>query len=109
MPSDRLSAEDRAKLERATADFLAAQELNADRPEARATLGNLHTRRGETAEAEAEFQAALRLAQPTGRQPQVSPTSTASSDATDAESVLRKALAASPRDAGLHHAPASRW
>ena len=56
--------------------------LNADRPEARAALGNFHARRGETAEAEAEFQAALRLSPPTGRQPPISPTSTASLDAT---------------------------
>ena len=36
--------------------FIAAQALNADRPEARATLGSFYARRGETAEAEAEYQ-----------------------------------------------------
>ena len=105
MPNDRLSGTDRDKLDRATQEFIAAQELNADRPEARAALGNLHTRRGETAKAEAEFQAALRLS------PAYGPAAANLADLhrqlgrdTDAESVLRKALEASPLDAGLHHA-----
>ena len=104
-PSDRLSPAERDTLDRATQEFIAAQELNADRPEARAALGNLHARRGETAEAEAEFQAALRLS------PAYGPAAANLADLyrqlgrdADAESVLRKALQASPRDAGLHHA-----
>ena len=104
-PSDRLSLAERDKLDRATQEFVAAQTLNADRPEARAALGNLHVRRGETAEAEAEFQAALRLS------PAYGPAAANLADLyrqlgrdADAESVLRKGLAASPRDAGLHHA-----
>ena len=104
-PSDRLSPAERDTLDRATQEFIAAQELNADRPEARAALGNLHARRGETAEAEAEFQAALRLS------PAYGPAAANLADLyrqlgrdADAESVLRKTLQASPRDAGLHHA-----
>jgi hypothetical protein len=46
---------------KAQAEFVAAQLLNADRPEGRATLGNFLARRGHTAEAEAEYKAALRL------------------------------------------------
>ena len=93
-PSDRLSPAERDTLDRATQEFIAAQELNADRPEARAALGNLHARRGETAEAEAEFQAALRLS------PAYGPAAANLADLyrqlgrdADAESVLRKALA----------------
>lgn len=104
-PNDRLSPADRERLDRATQEFITAQALNADRPEARAALGNLHARRGKTAEAEAEFQAALRLS------PAYGPAAANLADLyrqlgrdTDAEGVLRKALAASPRDAGLHHA-----
>jgi predicted CXXCH cytochrome family protein len=104
-PTDRLSAAERATFDRANAEFIAAQALNADRPEARAALGNFHARRGETAEAEAEFQAALRLS------PAYGPAAANLADLyrqlgrdADAESVLRKALQASPRDAGLHHA-----
>lgn len=104
-PTDRLSAAERATFDRANAEFVAAQALNADRPEARAALGNFHARRGETQEAEAEFQAALRLS------PAYGPAAANLADLyrqlgrdTDAESVLRKALQASPGDAGLHHA-----
>lgn len=37
---------DRERFERAAAEFIAAQRLNADRPEARTTLGNFLARRG---------------------------------------------------------------
>lgn len=51
----------RAQFERAAAEFIAAQRLNADRPEARSTLGNFFARLGLAQQAEAEFKAALRL------------------------------------------------
>ena len=41
---------DRERFERAAAEFVAAQRLNADRPEARATLGNFYARRALAAE-----------------------------------------------------------
>jgi predicted CXXCH cytochrome family protein len=104
-PTDKLSAAERATLDRANTEFIAAQMLNADRPEARAALGNFHARRGEAAEAEAEFEAALRLS------PAYGPAAANLADLyrqvgrdADAESVLRKAIEASPKDAGLHHA-----
>ena len=53
---------DRERFERAAAEFVAAQRLNADRPEARATLGTLlRAARPVPANAEAEYKAALRL------------------------------------------------
>ena len=52
---------DRERFERAAAEFIAAQRLNADRPEARSALGDFYARRGRSAEAEAEYKAALRL------------------------------------------------
>ncbi len=104
-PTERLSASERATFDRANAEFVAAQTLNADRPEARAALGNFHARRGETEEAELEFQAALRLS------PAYGPAAANLADLYrqlgrdgDAESVLRQAIEASPKDAGLHHA-----
>jgi predicted CXXCH cytochrome family protein len=104
-PTERLSASERATFDRANAEFVAAQTLNADRPEARAALGNFHARRGETEQAEADFKAALRLS------PAYGPAAANLADHypqlgrdADAESVLRQAIQSSPKDAGLHHA-----
>jgi predicted CXXCH cytochrome family protein len=96
---------DRASFERAAAEFIAAQRLNADRPEARSALGHFLARRGLMAEAEAEFKAARRLS------PLYAPAAINLADLyrqlgrdAEAESVLRAAIATSPQDAGLHHA-----
>jgi predicted CXXCH cytochrome family protein len=104
MPGVRLSGADRERLDRAAKEFIAAQALNADRPEARAMLGSFYARRGQASEAETEFKAALRLS------PAYGPASANLADLyrqlgrdADAESVLRKAIEASPQDAGLRH------
>ena len=96
---------DRAAFERAAAEFIAAQRLNADRPEARSTLGNFQARRRLTAKAESEYKAALRLSA------QYAPAAINLADLYrqlgrngDAESILRTAITSSRRDAGLHHA-----
>ena len=96
---------DRAAFERAEAEFIAAQRLNADRPEARSTLGNFYARRRLTADAEGEYKAALRLS------PQYAPAAINLADLYrqlgrdgDGESVLRTAITSSGQDAGLHHA-----
>jgi predicted CXXCH cytochrome family protein len=96
---------DREPFERAAAEFVAAQRLNADRPEARSTLGNFLARRGLLSDAEVEYKAALRLS------PQYAPAAINLADLYrqlgrdgDGESALRAAIAASPQDAGLHHA-----
>jgi predicted CXXCH cytochrome family protein len=96
---------DRERFERAAAEFIAAQRLNADRPEARSALGNFYARRGLAADAEAEFKAGLRLS------PQYAPAAINLADLYrqlgrdgEGQGVLRAGIAASPRDAGLHHA-----
>jgi predicted CXXCH cytochrome family protein len=105
VPTANQPASDRAAFERAAAEFVAAQQFNADRPEARATLGNFYTRRGLTSDAETEYHAALRLT------PQYAPAAINLADLYrrlgrdgDGESVLRAAIGSSRPDAGLHHA-----
>ena len=96
---------DRERFERAAAEFVAAQRFNADRPEARTTLGNFLARRGQPIEAEAEYKAALQLS------PQYVTAAINLADLyrqlgrdSDGEAVLRAAIAVSPRDAAAHHA-----
>ncbi len=105
VPSASQPAADRDRFDRAAAEFIAAQRLNADRPEARSALGSFYARRGQFADAEAEYKSALRLG------PQYGPAAMNLADLYrslgrdgDGESVLQAAVAASPGDAGLHHA-----
>ena len=105
VPTASQPAADRERFERAAAEFVAAQRLNADRPEARSTLGNFLVRRGLFSEADVEYKAALRLS------PRYAPAAINLADLYrqlgrdgDGESVLRTAVATSPQDAGLHHA-----
>ena len=104
-PVAQLPAADRERLASATDEFIAAQRLNADRPEGRAALASFYARRGQAAEAEAEYLAALKLS------PQYAPAAANLADLyrqlgreSESESILRTALASSPDDAGLHHA-----
>jgi predicted CXXCH cytochrome family protein len=96
---------DRERFERAAAEFIAAQQLNADRPEGRTALANFLVRRGLTTDAETEYKAALRLS------PQFVPAAINLADLyrhlgrdVEGEGVLRAAIATSPQDAGLHYA-----
>src|SRR5499426_751407 len=105
VPTASQPVADRERFERAAAEFVAAQRLNADRPQARSELGTFFARRNLAADAEAEYRAALRLS------PQYAPAAINLADLYrqlgrdgDGESVLRAAIEASPRDAGLHHA-----
>ena len=96
---------DRASFDQAANEFIAAQRSNAERPEARASLGNFLAKRGQTSDAEAEYRAALTLS------PQYVAAAINLADLyrqlgrdSDGETVLRAAIAASPRDAATHHA-----
>jgi tetratricopeptide (TPR) repeat protein len=60
LPGD-LTAETRRAFEQALAEFVATQQLNADRPEAHLSLGNLYAAEGNAEEAQAQFQQAIKL------------------------------------------------
>ena len=99
------SAAERDALARATADYLAAQQFNADRPEAHSNLGLYYARIGQQQQAQAEFERALAI------DPGFVPAAVnladlyrARGEETHAESVLRAALPASHDDASLHYA-----
>jgi len=105
MPASQMSPTDRGRLERAGSEFIAAQNLNADRPEARLTLGAFRARRGQSTEAETEYRAALRLSRKfapayinladlyrqTGRDD-------------ESERTLRAGIETLPDNAAIHHA-----
>src|SRR4051794_27932015 len=104
VPTADQPVNDHAAFERATTEYVAAQQFNADRPEARSALGSFYARRGLRREAESEYKAGLRLS------PQYIPAAINLADLYrqlgrdgEAEDVLRTAIAASPQDAGLHH------
>ena len=61
VPAAQQPVADRPRFERAAEEFVAAQRLNADRPEARSALGRFLLQRGQVTEAETEYKAALRL------------------------------------------------
>ena len=105
VPSASQPAADRERFERVATEFIAAQQLNADRPEARSTLGNFYARRGLTTDAETEYKAALRLS------PRYAPAAVNLADLygqlgkeNEGETVLRSTIGIVPNDAGLHHA-----
>jgi predicted CXXCH cytochrome family protein len=95
---------ERAALARATAEYLAAQQFNADRPEAHSNLGLHYARIGQQQQAQAELERALAI------DPGFVPAAVnladlyrARGEEAQAESVLRAALPASHDDASLHY------
>jgi predicted CXXCH cytochrome family protein len=105
LPPARLSENDRQRFDRAAQEFIAAQKFNADRPEARSTLGAYYARRGRNSEAEAEYKAALRLSpQFAGASINLADLYRQTGREDDGERVLRNAIAIAPGDGDLHHA-----
>jgi Flp pilus assembly protein TadD len=102
-PTDLPEAQ-RPALAQAVAEWTAAQELNADRPEALVNLGTFHAERGDSERAFAAFARALAL------DPTFAPALVNRADLlrvlgreAEAEATLRDAIARSPRDGDLHH------
>ena len=104
-PRDRLTEAQRAALDRALAEYVAAEQFNADRPESYVNLGLLSASQGRMADAEATLRAGLDV------NPHFSPLSVNLADlyrATgrdgEGERVLRDALTRDPKSAALRHA-----
>jgi tetratricopeptide (TPR) repeat protein len=103
--SARLSENDRRLFDQVTEEFVATQKFNADRPEARTTLGAFYARRGRNREAEAEYKAALRLSpQFTGASINLADLYRQTGREDAGEQVLQNAITVVPTDGGLHHA-----
>ena len=105
LAADAIDEEHRDAFERASAEYVAAERFNADRPENRSNLGGYLLLRGDYTGAEAEYRAALALDEryvpawvnlaDLKRSRQLEP---------EAEAVLREGLQRVPADPALHHA-----
>jgi Tfp pilus assembly protein PilF len=104
-PPNVLSGDLASAFDQAIDEYIAAQELNADRPEALLNLGALFARQGSFDQAEAELKSALAL------DPSFAPAAVNLADLyralgreAEGEASLRKALQRNPNDATLLHA-----
>ncbi|MDX1390476.1 MAG: tetratricopeptide repeat protein, partial [Acidobacteriota bacterium] len=104
VPSDLLSAEQRAVRDAAISAYRASRLYNAERPESHMQLGVLAVRRGRIEEAESAYKTALT------RQPGFVPAFVNLADLyrmqgrdDEGEQVLRDGLRIAPDDADLHH------
>ncbi len=105
VPADNLPAATSAALGRATDEYVGAQLLNADRPDAHVNLGLLYAKENHLDKAEAELKTALSL------DPSFVPAAVNLADLyraqhkdEEGERVLKDALVRSPNDASLNHA-----
>jgi tetratricopeptide (TPR) repeat protein len=104
-PEARLSPQDRAKFAAALDEYMAAERFNADRPEGRANLGNLHALQGRYDEAAEAYRNALAL-DPTFEQAALNLADLYRSRGLEdeAEKTLRAAIRRDPRSAAAHFA-----
>ncbi|MGC2302591.1 tetratricopeptide repeat protein, partial [Candidatus Binatus sp.] len=105
LPASNLPANVAAAFNRATADDISSQQLNADRPEAHMNLGLLYARENRFDQAEQELKTALSL------DPSFAPGGVNLADLyraqnrdDEGERVLKDAISRSPNDASLEHA-----
>jgi predicted CXXCH cytochrome family protein len=101
-PTSTIAPEVTASLAHATDEYIAAQQLNADRPEAHLNLGLLYSKQARFDEAENEFKTALSL-DPTFAPAAVDLADLYREQTRDqaGESVLEDAIVRSPEDASL--------
>jgi predicted CXXCH cytochrome family protein len=105
LSAENLSADVAAALSRAAEEYISAQQLNSDRPEAHLNLGLLYARQNHFDKAEQELKTALSL------DPSFAPGAVNLADLyraqnrdDEGERVLKDAISRSPDDASLEHA-----
>jgi predicted CXXCH cytochrome family protein len=105
VPVESLAAEQRSELDKGIEEYVAVQQVNADRPESRANLGLLYSQRNAPDKAEAEYRAALKL-EPGFVRAYVNLADLYRNLGrdVDGEKLLREALRSTPREPVLHHA-----
>jgi len=100
-----LAGNDKERFDRALTEFEAAQQENADRPEAHVNLGNLRLARGEFEQAEAAFRKAIALdSRFVPAYVNLADMYRARKRDADSEKILREGLQAAPKAAALHEA-----
>jgi Tfp pilus assembly protein PilF len=105
VPEEQLPEAQRLALDQAVAEYIAAQQESAERPEAHLNLGILYSERGQFADAEAAYRTAL-LRQPTFVQAYVNLADLYRQQGRDdaGEGFLRQALTQTPQNAEVYHA-----
>jgi len=105
VPSRALTDAQRQRIERGMAEYVAAQRVDADRPESHLNVASLYADLGQMRDAEAELRIAV------SRRPDFTPAYVNLADLyrvqqrdADGERLLREGLARSPNDAALQHA-----
>jgi Flp pilus assembly protein TadD len=105
IPAGDLPAEQRALLDKALQEFITAQQANAERPETQTNLGNLYAAQGKTAETIAAYNTAIEL--DIGFIPayvNLADFYRLQGNETQAEKILRRAIAVASENAAVHHA-----
>lgn len=105
VPLEGLAAQERARRERAFAEYVGSQEANGERPEAHLNLGLFYLDRGDPTRAEGEYRTALRL-QPdfVAGYLNLADLHRALGQEQEGEAVLRAGLQQAPADGDLLHA-----
>jgi predicted CXXCH cytochrome family protein len=94
----------RAAFDKAAAEYLASEQLNADRAENRANLAHFHIRQGRPAEAEGEYLAAMKLTPSVAPRVDLADLYRATGREKDAELLLRQTISIDPTAAAPRHA-----
>ena len=105
LPADKFPQNLRASFARATEEYVGAQQLNADRPEAHLNLGLLYAKENRFDKAEAELKTALSL--DGGFAPaavNLADLYRAQNRDDEGERVLKDSISRAPNDASLEHA-----